>query len=155
MPVESQYSGIWDLNPAWPLPEDFQYTWDDHLRGVKACIRGTFVNVAGEVTPTQAALNLLVDRTAQDVKLVYAGIVASPSGTVGEGTIFTVNLASARVGDYVKAMLAGGGGSVFCSAAWVETDGQVKLKMANFNPSSYGDIFISQDFIIFLFRELP
>ena len=57
MGVGSSYADISELNTSWPLGTDVKSEGDQHLRGIKTAITGTFANVAGAVTPTHTELN--------------------------------------------------------------------------------------------------
>lgn len=51
------------LNPAFPLPNDFIREADDHMRLIKSTLQNTFPNITSAVTATHAELNLLVGQT--------------------------------------------------------------------------------------------
>jgi len=59
MGLEAAFNFITDLNSANPAATDNVSVGDDHLRGIKAAIAGTFTNFAGiALTPTEAQINL-------------------------------------------------------------------------------------------------
>lgn len=59
MPVESNYNGIWNLNPDWPEHTDALSRADSHMRGTKQSIQYTFSNIGGIVTADHDELNKL------------------------------------------------------------------------------------------------
>src|SRR3954468_2997871 len=49
---------ISNLNPAWPIDDDFLDEGDNHVRGIKNVLKNTFPNLNAPVTVTAAQLNL-------------------------------------------------------------------------------------------------
>lgn len=60
MPVESSFNFIDDLNEAWPLGTDNPNTLDDHDRGTKKAVKGSFPSLGSTaVTASAAELNTM------------------------------------------------------------------------------------------------
>lgn len=69
---------ISDLVSTNPLGSDAKSTADDHLRLIKSCVKATFPNVSGAVTPTHTELNYVdgvtsAIQTQLDAKGAHAG----------------------------------------------------------------------------------
>lgn len=88
-----------ELNPAWPLPNDFIREADDHMRLIKQTVLNTFPNVTGEVTASDGELNLLVGQTFFPgpggldtyVQFKTGGAFSGSSELVFDGTLLTAN----------------------------------------------------------------
>jgi len=81
---------ISDLVSTNPLGSDAKSTADDHLRLIKSCIKATYPNVSGAVTPTHTELNY-VDGVTSAIQTQ----IDSKQATLVSGTnIKTINSAS-------------------------------------------------------------
>jgi hypothetical protein len=73
---------ISDLVSTNPTASDPKSQGDDHLRLIKACVKATFPNVSGAVTPTHTVLNYLVGVTsAVQTQIDLKAPLASPALT--------------------------------------------------------------------------
>ena len=79
MPLESA-SGIWDLDPSWPLGTDSPSEGDDHLRLVKQVLQDTFPNVQGVVTASHTQMNV--------PPVSVGGVMAYTGATPPNGYVF-------------------------------------------------------------------
>lgn len=69
---------ISDLVATNPTANDPKSEGDDHMRLIKSTIQNTFPNIDGEVTPTQAELNILDGVTVSAEEINYLEGVTSP-----------------------------------------------------------------------------
>ena len=60
MAVEG-FSGIWGLNPSYPLTSDDISQGDDHIRGIKQSMRATWPDISATVAVTDVEFNYLQD----------------------------------------------------------------------------------------------
>ncbi len=96
MPLETA-TFINELNADWPLGDDPIREADDHMRLIKSTIQTTFPNITGEVTASQAELNLLVGETSfpgvagidEQVQFNSGGNFAASSNLTFDGSRLT------------------------------------------------------------------
>ena len=84
---------IHELVATNPTGADAKSTSDDHHRVTKAAIKNTFVNIAGQVTPTHTELNFVdgvtsaiqtqIDSKAPLASPTFTGTPAAPTATLG------------------------------------------------------------------------
>jgi hypothetical protein len=72
MALETAFDTIDDLNPSWPLDGDLIEEGDNHIRGTKSAIKGSFPNLGS--TP--------VERTAEELNAVLTTAGGGVTGTV-------------------------------------------------------------------------
>lgn len=72
MGLETSFNFITDLNVSNPAASDGLSQADDHLRGIKNAIKGTFANFTGAaMTATEAELNALDGATASSSEINF------------------------------------------------------------------------------------
>lgn len=86
MPIESSFSTIADLNPAYPTGTDYRKDGDNHIRGVKLAVKQTFANVTAPVTTSDEDLNFITGIAADPIgfgdALIPPGIICMWAGTL-------------------------------------------------------------------------
>ena len=78
---------ISDLNLLNPGATDLKAEGDDHLRLIKACVKATFPNINGVVTPTQTVLNNLAAGTFPTVALTGVTTITAAGALTGVTSI--------------------------------------------------------------------
>jgi hypothetical protein len=78
-------SFISDLNASNPTSTDLKSQGDDHIRLVKAAVKGTFPNVTGAVTASHTVLNT-VSLKANAADAALTGIPTAPTASFGVAT---------------------------------------------------------------------
>lgn len=80
MAIEGAFNFITDLEPLYPLSGDGLNQADDHMRGIKNAIQGSFSAFTGiAVTATEAELNLLTGKSLASADDVIDNF---PAGTI-------------------------------------------------------------------------
>ncbi len=130
-----------ELNPSFPLFNDFIREADDHMRLIKSTIQNSFPNITGAMNATQAELNLLVGVTAfplpggldTHVQFNSSGAFQGSSNLVFDGSTLTalqINITGlttlgiadtmaegvARVGDVGSSFFSGGSSQILGAA---------------------------------------
>lgn len=95
MGIESSYTFITSLNASWPLGTDTKATIDDHLRGIKTVLTGSFGAIAGAVTSTHTQLNYLASATGTTgtttTNLVFSTSPTLVTPVLGVATATSIN----------------------------------------------------------------
>lgn len=81
MPIESSFALISDLNATYPTGTDFRKDGDNHIRGLKAAVKGTFPNVNAAITASDEDINALAGIAADPVNTLNAGGLL-PTGVI-------------------------------------------------------------------------
>ena len=126
---EAQF--IHELNEAWPLVTEKQYTWPAHYHSIKRAIKGSLPNIKGVVKASHTELNLLVGKTQ-----LFDAIEATPvrktyfSVPLTAGLVQSFAVPEAKVGDLVKAIPPSSQpewANMVIKAAWVTQEGRIAL----------------------------
>lgn len=91
MTVETNARYISGLNEVYPLPDDFISEGDDHIRLIKATLKGTFPGFNSAVTMTSAKLNQL------DTLFTQQGTSYAVSSSLIFGTGKTLDMGGNRI----------------------------------------------------------
>lgn len=106
MTVEASFNYPSDLNASYPAAGDSIPEGDDHIRGLKTCLKTTFPNVSGAITPTHTTLNKVGVTQAQSSN------DTSPASTAFVHTAVTAAALAATVptvvGDAGKVIVSDG-----------------------------------------------
>ena len=78
-------SFISDLNASNPTSTDLKSQGDDHIRLLKATVKGTFPNVSGAVTVTHTELNTVTAK-ANSASPLFTGLPLAPTAAVSTAT---------------------------------------------------------------------
>lgn len=97
MGIEASFATINLLNTAWPLGSDTKATIDDHIRGIKTAITGTFTGITGVVTTTHTRLNYLTS-AGGTTGTTSTNIVFSTGPTITNATLVTPALGTPSSG---------------------------------------------------------
>lgn len=90
MGIESSFATIQDLNVLWPLGSDSKSTADDHLRGIKTSLLGTFPYVDGTTSgPMRAGANNRA--TCSGTNTITFGLTPALASYV-EGQVFDLEM---------------------------------------------------------------
>lgn len=131
---------ISDLVSANPLGSDAKSTSDDHLRLIKSCVKATFPNVSGAVTPTHTELNYVDGVTsAIQTQIDTKGAVAGQTWTGTHTFPATTYGVTASTGDSSTkyATTAFVAATAFSSALPAQTGANGKLLTSNGTDASW------------------
>lgn len=105
---------ISDLVSTNPLGSDAKSTADDHLRLIKSCVKATFPNISGAVTPTHTELNYVdgvtsaiqtqIDTKGAIAGQTWTGTHTFPSTTYGVTAAFGASGTAYATLDFVNAV---------------------------------------------------
>lgn len=129
MTVEASFNYPSDLNASYPAAGDSIPEGDDHIRGLKTCLKTTLPNVSGAITPTHTELNYVggvtsaiqtqIDAKAPIASPTFTGTPAAPTATVGTATTQLATTAFVASTSLVSALP----GQVDNAGKFVTTDG--------------------------------
>ncbi len=106
MTVESSFQYPSDLNASYPAAGDNKSEGDDHLRGIKTCLKTTLPNVTGAITATQAELNILDGATLSTAELNILDGVTATAAELNALDGITASTAELNIMDGVTATAA-------------------------------------------------
>lgn len=114
MTIEASFVTIDLLNTAYPETLSAFADGEDHMRGIKTAIKGTFPNLTGAVTPTHTVINAALAGTAASTKMGGTGHTTSGtnSAAIGGSTNTTSGINSAVLGGETNTASSSGSGVI-------------------------------------------